>query len=79
MLRWNERIPTYHHYVLEVPVTETQAILADLSLLGVTREAMFPSLDETAIAITAEAHVVARQRTVTNRKWHLRYGIDVRG
>ena len=78
MLRWNERIPTYHHYVLEVPATERQAILADLGLLGVTREAMFPSLDETARAITAEAHVVARQRTVTNRKWHLRYGIDVR-
>ena len=79
VLRWNERIPTYHHYVLEVPATETQAILADLNLMGVTREAMFPGLDEAARAITEEAHVAARLPSATNRKWHLRYGIDVRG
>ena len=79
VLRWNERISTYHHYVLEVPATETEAILSDLNLMGVTREAMFPSLDEAARAITDEANVAARLPSVTNRQWHLRYGIDVRG
>lgn len=79
VLRWNKRIPTYHHYVLEVPATAKAEILAELNLFGVTREALFPSLDEAARAITAEAHVKARQRSGADRTWHLKYGIDVRG
>ena len=78
ILRWNERIPTYHHYVLKVPAIEKPAILAELNLLGVTRESMFPSLDEAARSITADAHVTTRRRSVANQMWHERYGIDVR-
>ena len=78
VLRWNKRIPTYHHYLLKVPATAKLTILEDLSHLGVTREAMFPSLDEAARAITAEARRTARMRSVANRKWHVTYGIGVR-
>ena len=80
VLRWNKSIPTYLHYVLEVPATAKQAILEDLSLLGVTHEALFPSLDEVARAITAETQAAARLPSAAHRRWDLmRSYIDVRG
>lgn len=78
VLRWNERIPIYYHYMLEVPAHRKPDILDDLNLLGVTREAMFPSLDEAANAITSQANTTARETSPTTRKWHSKYGIDVR-
>ena len=54
ILRWNERIPAYGHHVLTVPPDRKRHILNELSLLQITRESLFPSLDEVATAITAE-------------------------
>ncbi len=79
VLRWNKRLQAYHHYVLEVPNNKKPGILAELDLLGVTQEALFPSLDEATRAITGEAHATAKLKSPTMRKWHLNYGIDVRG
>ncbi len=44
-------IPIYHHYVLNVPNSCKRALMEDLRRLNVTREALFPSLDESARAI----------------------------
>ena len=79
VLRWNKFIPAYHHYILKVPTTAKRNILADLQLLGVTREAMCPSLDEVTRAITTKTLETAGQASVASRTWYLRYGIDVRG
>ena len=48
----NPGVGIYGHSVIEVPVEKKQDILRDLRLLNVTRETLFPSLDETAKAIT---------------------------
>ena len=55
VVRWNEHAPVYRHYTLSVPAGRKRKLLEDLLLLGITREAMFPGLDETARAITKDA------------------------
>ena len=50
--RWNSEIPIYRHIALEVPEESKQDISAELSLLNITRETLFPGLDEAAKAIT---------------------------
>ena len=52
VLKWNSGIPIYNHYILEVPNENKQDILAELRLLNMTRETLFPGLDEAAKAIT---------------------------
>ncbi len=52
VLKWNKNIPIYSHYVLNVPRAKKVALLEDLRLLNVTRETLFPSVDEAATAIT---------------------------
>ena len=52
ILRWNAATPTYDHFTLEVPASAKPAILEELRLLNITREALFPGLDEAAKAIT---------------------------
>ena len=52
ILRWNKSIPTYEHHVLTIPPGRKPQIIEELSLLNVTRETLFPGLDETARAIT---------------------------
>ena len=52
ILQWNREIPVYGHYKLTVPQAHKAALLADLQLLNVTRETLFPGVDETAAAIT---------------------------
>ena len=49
---WNSDIPTYHHYELSVPAKAKEGILDELSMANITRENLFPSLEETARAIT---------------------------
>ena len=49
--KWNSDIPMYHHYVLSVPAKAKEGIRDELSLANITRENLFPSLDETARAI----------------------------
>ena len=52
VLNRNPGVGIYGHSVIEVPVEKKQDILRELRLLNVTRETLFPSLDETAKAIT---------------------------
>ena len=51
--RWNRFIPAYEHYVLTVPPGGKRRILMELSLSNISRETLFPGLDEAAKAITA--------------------------
>lgn len=52
VLRWNPNIPVYAHHTANVPAASKEYILKELRLLNITRETMFPGLDESARAIT---------------------------
>ena len=54
ILKWNKFIPTYQHYTLVIPAKRKNDILAQLSLLNIRRDALFPGLDEAAREITQE-------------------------
>ena len=42
----NEHIPVYAHYRLTIPHDAKQKIIEELEMLGVSRETLFPGLDE---------------------------------
>ena len=44
-------LPSYHHYELIVPVSNKSEILRDLRTLNISKETLFPGLDESAKAI----------------------------
>ena len=46
----NEHIPIYAHYRLTIPYDDKQKIIEELEMLGVSRETLFPGLDESASA-----------------------------
>lgn len=83
---WNEHTPAYRHYTLNVPAGKKGELLEDelleeLALLGVTREAMFPGLDEAARAITESVMSTPERPARSNNesRWHEpRSGVDVR-
>ena len=50
--KWNYGIPIYDHAIFEVPSENKQHILDELRLLNITRETLFPGLDEAAKAVT---------------------------
>ena len=52
ILRCNPGIPVYDHYTLTVSRESKQHIMDELRLLNITRESLFPGLDEAANAIT---------------------------
>ena len=52
ILNRNADIPVYDYYTLKVPCGSKQDIMNDLSLLNITRESLFPGLDEATKAIT---------------------------
>ena len=52
ILRHNKDIPVYDHYTLTIPRKSKEKILEALSLLNLTRETLYPSLDEVANAVT---------------------------
>ena len=54
VVRWNGGIPIYDHVILEVPQENKPEIVEELKLLNVTRERLFPSLDESAKSIDDE-------------------------
>ena len=54
VLQWNQHIPVYLHSLLTLPQDQKESTLRDLSLLGVTRETLFPSVDEAASAVTQQ-------------------------
>ena len=52
VLRWNQHIPTYSHFLLTVPQAQKESVVDDLRLLNITREVLYPSVDEAASAVT---------------------------
>ncbi len=52
VLRWNRNIPIYSHSLLTLPQAQKESVLDDLRLLNVTREVLYPSVDEAASAVT---------------------------
>ena len=54
VLRWNRNTPIYSYEALVVPQVSKKSMLKDLSLLNVRRETLFPSVDETAKAVTQD-------------------------
>lgn len=52
ILNRNADIPVYDYYTLKVPYTSKQDIMEELRLLNITRESLFPGLDEAAKAVT---------------------------
>ena len=46
----NKHIPIYAHYRLKIPFKRKPKILDELDMLGVSRETLFPGLDESAAA-----------------------------
>ena len=52
ILSLNPRIPVYAHYTPTIPAGSKEGILRQLRLLNITRETLFPGLDESARAIT---------------------------
>ena len=57
ILRWNRNIPTYDHLILRIPSNCKPRILSELALMNVTRETLFPGLDESANSINRKARV----------------------
>lgn len=51
VLKWNPDIPIYSHYTLTIPRNRKKSILDDLALLDVTRETLFPSVEESADSV----------------------------
>ena len=47
----NRDIPVYDHITVSVPAARKSHILRELSLLNISRESLFPGLDETANAV----------------------------
>lgn len=52
IVKWNDCIPAYDHQKLVVPARNKEGILKELELLQVTRETLYPGLDETAKSVT---------------------------
>ena len=49
---WKDKTPAYGHHVLTIPGDSKSAINDDLKRLSVTRETLFPGLDESSKAVT---------------------------
>ena len=51
VLAWNRDIPIYGHHKFRIPAKAKLNLLRELQLLGVTRESLFPGLEEAAQAV----------------------------
>ena len=51
VLAWNPDIPIYEHHRFTIPAQRKGKILRELQLLGVTRETLFPGLEEATQAV----------------------------
>ena len=49
---WKDKIPAYGHHMLTIRGESKSAINDDLKRLNVSRETLFPGLDESAKAVT---------------------------
>ena len=54
VLRWNQHSPIYSHTLLKLPQGQKESVFGDLRLLNVTRETLWPSVDEAARAVTQQ-------------------------
>ena len=52
ILKWNEEIPVYAHYKLNISGEHKDSIMQELQLLNITRETLFPGLDSAAMSVT---------------------------
>ena len=52
ILRHNDQIPVYAHYTPTIPAVSKGALSEELRLMSITRETLFPGLDESASAVT---------------------------
>ena len=50
--QWNTNVPVYGHATLGVPKRAKRKALDELRLLNITRETLYPGLDEAAQAVT---------------------------
>ena len=71
---WNGGIPVYEHFPLTVPAERKQDIMAGLGILNMTRDTLFPSLEEAASAVIHHYDVqqssIDQDRGQFNRTWH---------
>ena len=51
ILKWNPGVPIYDYWTLEVPKEHKKGIVEELRLLNITRESLYPGLDEAAKAV----------------------------
>ena len=72
IVRWNDSIPDYDHQTLSVPAKSKGEILKELELLHLTRETLYPGLDETAKAVTQRYDPDG----MSHRGGELRYGLS---
>ena len=61
-------IPVYAHYSLSIPHARKPRIVEDLQLSNITRETLFPGLDESAKAITESYRALKGTRSTLVRK-----------
>ena len=62
ILKWNDGIPIYDHYTIAVPPDSKQSIIQELRLLNITRETLFPGLDEAATAVTDRIKITSEHK-----------------
>ena len=55
ILDWNPMTPVYDYSTLEIPNEYKHNLLNELRLLNISRETLFPGLDEAAKAVTQRA------------------------
>ena len=60
ILKCNPGIPVYDHYMLKVADKCKEDLMDELSLLNITRESLFPGLDEAAKAVNNAIHTKDR-------------------
>ena len=64
----------YEHFALTVPGARKQEIMSELGILNMTRDTLFPSLDEAASAVIHHHDVhepaLDQDRVKRNRTWH---------
>ena len=65
VLKWNQDIPIYSHYVQAVPHAKKENILKELRLLNISRETLFPSIEESAKA--AKSKFLSRSESFDSR------------
>jgi len=61
ILKRNPDTPIYSHYTLRIPADQKEPITRDLALLDVTRETLFPSVDESADSVRRYFHQRSQQ------------------